>query len=127
MTGITINDETMQAIASRAILEGIGEEQKLSLVEQAIQYLITTPATDRYSTVKPPTPLQEAFNAGVQRASRAVVDELLKEEEISAAIEAGIRKALVDDLAGNDGWLRDTIVEAISSKVGDVFRKERGW
>lgn len=125
MSGLTINDETMQAVVSKAILEGISEEQKLSLVEQAVQYLITPPASTAYGA-KAPTPLQQAFNEGVQRVSRTVVDELVKDDEISAAIDAGIRKALVTEMT-DDAWLRDTIVNAVSSKVADVFRSERGW
>ena len=128
MTGMTINDETMQAIVSKAILEGISEEQKLSLVEQAVKFLITAPPSTSYGSRTEPTPLQEAFNTAVRRASYAVVEELVKDEEISTAIDAGIRKALVNEMSQQtDDWLRDTIVTAVSDKVADVFRKERGW
>lgn len=123
MTNINLDGEAMQAVVSKAILEGISQDQKLSLVEQAINYLVTAPPAPAYGRTQP-TPLQSAFNRAVEAVSTKVVMEIIQAEELDAAIREGCEKAIRTNLAENPGWLYGTISESIMTVVRD--RLENG-
>lgn len=66
MSGITINAEAMQSVVSKAVLDGLTEEHRNLVLEEAAKFLIT-PIKDTYGRAGL-TPLQQAFNAALDQA-----------------------------------------------------------
>jgi hypothetical protein len=101
MTEIKIESDAMQAIVSKAILEGIDGDQRQAILEQAVAALITPRGERGYGRPEPTTPLQDAFDAAV----RGVVNEVARE-------------VVVDDPA-----LRDKVRELITSAMADAVKE----
>lgn len=119
MTDIKINHDVMQTIVHKAILEGIGTEQRDLLMQQALQYLITEPR-NTYGSPSP-SPLQTAFNNAVTKAARLIVEELVSESDLQDRIREWAGKALTEYVS-KDYELPDAIGFAMGEAIGKALR-----
>lgn len=117
----SINSDSMQAIVSKAILEGIDAQQKDLLIEQAVKSLLVAPKSPGYG-VQTKTPLQDAFDDAVRRTARTVVDEVIETEGLADRIRALVREQVTAALA-SDSTLAGGVGDAIGAAVRDVLRQ----
>lgn len=122
MSNIKIDDDIMQTVVAKAILEGIGPEQQNLLIEQAIRYLNTAPDSRGYGGPKPVSPLQDAFDSAVRIAAGDVVRELVRTEEYGEQIRAKIAE-VVSAFLEDEYQMTDAIGEAVGTVISEKLRR----
>lgn len=127
---IKLDAEAVAGIASAAIFDSMSEEARDSVIQQAIQYLLT-PDQDRASRMRPATtPLQDAFNDAIRQVAYKVVKEKIENDpEIQEAILTLLGPLLTAALTGEASEygtsLSDKLGIALGSWLNDMAR-ERG-
>lgn len=116
MTDIKIDTAAMNQIVSKAILEGIDDNQKQAILEQAVQALIT-PKKDNYGR-NTDTPLQRAFDSAVGSVVYQVAREFVEEnQELRAKVREMVAQAMATALESPgtklQGAVRDAVAECI--------------
>lgn len=125
---INFDNETMATIVTKAILEGISDEARDSIIQQAVRSILVAVEVNSYTREKK-TPLQTAFENAVHTNVNNVVRELV---ENSAEIREKIDTSLGKLLSEYADTLRDEY-DGIKSKVNEVLieylaeRKSRGY
>jgi hypothetical protein len=78
MTGMTLimDEAAVSQIITKAILEGLGTEQRDQILAQAVAFL-TTPTKDNYGRAGK-TPLQNAFDMALSGCATKVAREVLE-------------------------------------------------
>lgn len=128
MTGpFTIDSASMSTIVAKAIMEGIAQDQRDILMEQAIAKLIApSKRNDGYRTTEGPSPLQEAFDNAVEQACHRVVAELVTERpEFNDRIRAAVTEAMGKLIDGTDYDLSSRVGSAVGSAVTEWASSQR--
>lgn len=115
MTDIKIESDAMQAIVSKAILEGIDDNQRDAIMEQAVAALITPRGERRYG-VEPTTPLQDAFERAVQQTVGQIAHEMVSENQ---ALLAKVCELVTDAMAEAVKEPHTKLREAVNRAVAD--------
>lgn len=113
-TEFKLDSDVMRSVVAKAIMEGITQDNRDVLIETAIESLMKPYSTTTYGNEKS-TPLQDAFNKAVKKASEEVVGLLITDEfkeRIKARAEASMA-ALLD----SDTYLGQKVGDAIGSAV----------
>ncbi len=76
-----LDEELMAKVASAAILEQISDEDRNGLVAKAVEHLMT-PASSRLYPGLRLTPVQEAFDLGVETAARQIIYRYIQENPV---------------------------------------------
>lgn len=95
MNEIKIESDAMQAIVSKAILEGIDADQRQAILEQAVNALIKPRTTGGYNA-KATTPLQDAFDLAVEQTVGQIAREMVSENQ---ALLTKVRELVTDAMA----------------------------
>lgn len=94
-TSITLDEEVVHKAVAKALVDNLGEDGQRTLVEAALQYLITPQKATTYSREEPSV-LQNAFNRAVGSAAQKLVDEIVAEnEEFKAKIRVQVGEAFI--------------------------------
>lgn len=123
MNEIKIESDAMQAIVSKAILEGIDAGQRQAILEQAVGALIKPQGGDRYGHDKS-TPLQDAFDAAVRGVVHEVAREVVTDNpELRAKVRALVEEAMAAALdKGSD--LRERVASAVAGAVLNSWERD---
>lgn len=114
---VQINPDAMAALVSKAILEGIDNEQRNLLLEQAVTALVTPVKNERWSTDPGKTPLQEAFARAAQVVVNKVAMELVEaNEEFAARVRDLIGEAIAV-AAESDYGLKEKVGRAVADAL----------
>jgi uncharacterized protein (UPF0335 family) len=120
---IQFNEEQMRAVVTKAIVEGLGEEQKTLVIQQAIESLMK-PAKSSGYPVDNRSVLQVAFDNAVgfalDRVARAELEKPEYVEKMRKLFQDVAAKVLDDD---NEG--RQLLRDAITSALTEGIRKTR--
>jgi hypothetical protein len=113
MTGIDLkfDQDTMSAIVTKAILDGLGQDQRDLLIQQAVTALVTPARGGMYSST-PKTPIQEAFESAATQVCHRVAAEILTQD---AAFLERVRELTREAIS--------TAMAADSSAAEDLRRK----
>lgn len=112
MANIQINDESIRAAVSAAILQQLNtDNNRDAILQQAVTYLITPPA-DTYGRTKP-TPLQVAMNEAVARVVHRVANELIEQDEALGANIRDIATSALSKLTDADWDTRRVVIDGI--------------
>lgn len=117
MNGINIESEALQAIVSKAILEGIDADQKQAILEQAVSALIKPQGERRYG-VEPTTPLQDAFDLAVRSVVNSVAREVVEEnQELRAKVREMVSQAMASALENPGTKLQGAVRDAVAENI----------
>jgi hypothetical protein len=91
-----IDDATLNALATKAILESLTPEMKTELLARAVSHLFEIPEPERnhYGARDTRTRFQRSFDDALEYAQRHVVGQLLQSPEYSEKIRALIDAAV---------------------------------
>jgi hypothetical protein len=110
VSGVSIDPDTMRTVVAKAILDGLSQEQRDLVIEQAVKALITpTKPAGSFGSATGPSPLQQAFDMAVHRACNKVADEILAN---TPEFQERLR-----------GLFSDTVKSAMQSADWDLQRK----
>lgn len=130
--GITFPPEMMQQIVSKALIEGMGQEVRDSLIEQAVQALLVPTKINTYDArATGPTPIQTAFDNAARSAVNQVAREVLEEDEtfkarVKELMLDAVAQALSDPASSGYSTLREEIVAAVAGVIGRAdVKKDR--
>jgi predicted NAD-dependent protein-ADP-ribosyltransferase YbiA (DUF1768 family) len=122
MTEIKIESDAMQAIVSKAILEGIDENQRKAIMEQAVAALIAPRGGDTYGRNKT-TPLQDAFDAAVRNVVHEVARDAITD---NAELREKVRALVVEAMAGaldKGSKLRERVADAVANSIVESWER----
>lgn len=120
----TINADAMKSIVAKAIMEGITQDQRDVLIEQAITHLIK-PGPTSYGRTEP-SPLQHAFNEAIERACNRVVDEIITERpEFNAKVRDAVTAAMTALVDGGNYDLSQKVGNAVGNAVAAWAQGQR--
>ena len=121
MNDIKIDTGAMNQIVSKAILEGIDDNQKQTILDQAVQALIA-PRKDRYGQSTGLTPIQEAFDLAVNQTIGQVARELVSEnEELLTRVRGLVADAMAAALKEPYTKLRENVNRAVAESIVDSY------
>lgn len=103
MTELKIPVEELSTVLNKAILDSLSAETKERLIEGALQYMLTAPATGRYGE-KEPSPLQRAFNQALNNVAYQVAEQLIE-----------------------TGGTKEKLVDAFATVVADIPEVDSDW
>ena len=93
---LDIDQEALREVVKSAIFEQLGAEGRERLVAAALENLLTPPPADRYTSHRPPSPLEAAFNAAAASVARQIVmDEVAQDPTFVAKVREKIGEAIV--------------------------------
>lgn len=110
-----LSEETMAPILTKAILEGIGAEERDAVIAQAVAYLIK-PQPNLYRGSEPRTPLQDAFDNAMRIFINTVVREFIETNpEVKAQVTEHLTTLLgqIGDQLHSNYELRDVVTNAV--------------
>lgn len=85
---VNVDPAAMQALVTKALFEGMTQEQKDSLITQALTALMTSSVRKNHWDPQPLSPLQEAFNNAASVIARQVaIRRLETDEQFKASVE----------------------------------------
>jgi hypothetical protein len=117
---LTIDSTAMQAIVSKAILEGIDQNQRDALLEQAVRYLLVAPPKQGYGAPEPKTPLQSAFDQAVGVAVNGVAREMVEgNQRLQQRIRELMSEAIESILMEGDTSLADSVRQSLGEAVSN--------
>lgn len=120
---LALNEEQMRAIVTKAILEGLGDEQKALIIQQAVEHMMGQPEENRgypYNQDKR-NRLQRAFDGAVEQALTVVAREEMAKPENRDRLRAIIGPLLEKVLTEEADW--GPIHRAIGSAISEAFQK----
>jgi hypothetical protein len=120
MAGITFNPDEMQSLVVKAIMDGISEDQKTSIIGQAVAALMKE--SDQSGYGRKESVLQHAFAGEVRNAAFRAAEEYIREhDEIYGRIKAGIWDLLDKMPEGTlqDYDVQDAVITALLMKLRD--------
>ena len=120
---IGFNDEQMRAIVTKAIVEGMGEEQKAIIIQKAIESLMGPSNTDPYAKDKR-SKLEVAFDNAANFALNQLAREGFQKPENIARMRALLLVVIDKIFAGEHA---QTVSDAIATAIGDGMVKVRGY
>lgn len=124
---IKLDADAMAALASKAIFEEMGQEQRDKVMLQAVQALLI-PESNRHSYHAGKTPMQVAFDNAIQQAAhKAVQERIANSPEISAKIDELLGPLVGGALEATAKNYDGGLAQAIGSAVGTWLEaKARG-
>lgn len=123
MAGINFSNEEMSALVSKAIIEGLGDDQRNLLIKQAIESLMTVDNRDSYGRDKR-NRLQIAFDEAVVNHARRVASEELAKDENVAKLHSLVAEAIERLFTGD---VRADVIEAMVKGMTELMRKAAGY
>lgn len=127
MTNIQIDTEAIQTIAQKAILEGLGQDQRDLIIQQAVEGLLARPKNQNsWRGDHDPSPLQIAFNNAVSSVAMQIAREVVAEDE---RVKERIRELMgevIAELLGDEGYseaaeiFAGALTSAIRERLGQV-------
>lgn len=118
MTEIKIESDAMQAIVSKAILEGIDADQKQAILEQAVAALIKPRGERGYGRPEPTTPLQDAFDAAVRGVVQEVARETITDNpELRDKVRELVTQAMADAIKEPYTKLWSAVRDAVAENI----------
>lgn len=122
-TTITLPLDEMRVLMGKAILDSLSAEAREKLLQEALNYLLVAPPTQRgYGEQK--SPIQYAFDEAVRQLATEIAQSIVAEQKpkIIEAVTAMLEK-LEGGLSGVDGWeLQSHLAGGI---IGYIQQKER--
>lgn len=118
MSGLSLNlgEDQMRAIVAEAIVSKLDDDARKSLIQQAVEKLLT-PEQTWQSHGRKQSPLEVAFESAVRSLTFDVAREYIASHpEIKEQIENVLGAALVK-LTQQDGRVRDTVAAAVASAL----------
>jgi predicted RNase H-like nuclease len=123
MSEIKIESDAMQAIVSKAILEGIDADQKQAILEQAVAALIKPRGERGYGKPEPTTPLQDAFDMAVRRVVNEVANEVIADNsDLRDKVREMVVQAMSDTLKDPGTKLQGAVREAVAENLVVDYR-----
>ena len=119
---ISMNEEQMTALVSKAIFDGLTQEAKDEMLQKALRHLMTK--DDRsYGHGPKRTPLEESFQSAAYAVTREIATQKLQTDE---AFRSNI-EALFAELGRKlfEGPLREKLVERMADSVVENLRADR--
>lgn len=120
MTELKIPVEELSTVLNKAILDSLSADTRERLIEGALQYMLTAPATGRYGE-KSPSPLQVAFNDALRTIACEVATQVLE--------ASGAREKLAEHFAAltvsipdldSDWKLQRHILDAVLKRAKEI-------
>lgn len=121
MSALQINDDALKAIVTKAILDTISAEQRDILLKSALEHLMA-PGDPSSFGKRAPSPLERAFQSGVERYAYRLIEERLENDP---AWKAAIDGLLTEAWAKFVGEKRTEMAEKLSSALGRALLGER--
>lgn len=112
---ITITDDQVRTIASKAILEGLSSEERDGLVQKALYDLLNVKEehSNYYGTRV--TPIQRMFAMEMNAVARGIITAFLAKPEnlvpITAAVTTAVGKAISDE----------TLIDRLADSIGKAL------
>lgn len=119
---IKLSDAALHTIVSKAILEGMGQEQRDLLVQNAIESLFKEANPSNYSDKR--THLEVAYQRAINYTAEKIALEVLERPEFRARVEAVVVEAVNRQFEG-DG--RESLVQRMADGIGRAFDKLNGY
>ena len=125
MSSIHIEGDAMRAIVAKAVLEGISQDQRDLLVEQAIQYIITAPPKpSTYGAVQQPSPLQAAFQNAIQLSLSETARRVVDSEPVRQRVDQLMADALADVMKTDNSSLPDAVRAALGQAISTYSSRD---
>lgn len=113
----------MASMLSAAILEKMTSDERTATLALAFEYLMTPRPRDAYSTTKPKTPVQEAFERAADNMVSRVAFQIIEDDpDIKARLEKIVRDTIEANLAENSDFQR-----ALAQAVAKVMTSGNGY
>lgn len=126
---IKMDADSLAAIASAAIFDSMAQDQRDSVIKQAIQHLLT-PEENRGRYGPGTTPLQKAFDQSIETAAYRVVQEkIANDPQVTKYIEELLSPMVISAISAEaefyDSSLADAVGKAVGTWLGEQARKRR--
>ncbi len=119
---LTLNEEQMRAVVTKAILEGLGDEQKTLILQQAVEHLMGAPEKSGYSYKQDNrNRLQIAFDNAAERALEQIAREEMAKPENVEKLRALVGPCLEQALTNSTSYA--AIKRAVGSAIAAAFDK----
>lgn len=119
---ISMNEEQMTALVSKAIFDGLTQQAKDEMLQKALRHLMTKEEKS-YGYGPKRTPLEEAFQQSAYAVARQIAEERLAADD---TFRSGIEALFVDlGKALFEGPLRAKLVETMADSVVSNLRADR--
>lgn len=121
---VTVDTAAMQDIVTKAIFDGLTDDQRKGIMVQAVTELLTKPREEHngYRTVRRPSPLQEAFNGAAYRVAIDIANKQLAEDPNFQAQIKGLLVGVAEKLFAAD--VRQKLVDTIADQITRAFNKD---
>ena len=120
---VNFDQDALHDLISKWVLEQMSTEQREKVLQQAITYLMTPPESSTYNR-NPPSPLQDAFNASLNRVMHDVARGMVEDDPaIREAIQNLLGEALEEFLHGDEGDRKREFIKKMGEAFSYVFHK----
>ncbi len=120
---IAIDPKALQTIVSDAIFKSLDEKKRDTLIQAALQHLMTpAKAAGGWGSREGSTPLEQAFQVACAQAAQKIVTEELQKPEQREKIAAIIHKAFDKAFLSEDGKIVDELAKSLVNAV--TFRRD---
>jgi hypothetical protein len=124
---IKLDGTAVAELASAAIFQSLSEQQRESVLKQAVEALLT-PDKNHHSTAYGKTALQQAFEQAIRQAAyNAVHEKIAQDPEVRAKIDELLGPLLLAAVDAESSEYRDSLADAIGNAIGGwLAAKARG-
>jgi hypothetical protein len=121
---LTVNDEAMQAVVAKAIVDTLTPEKREALIIEAVKSIITPPReSGGFGREAKPSVLQAAFNsAAADIARREIATRLETDTDFKGRLDALFAETVAKILTGEN---REKLIDAMVAGFEAALRRER--
>lgn len=116
---IQFSNEMLQQLISKAILEGIPEEQRNGIIQSAVASLLKVPEQPNYGKRDNRTVLQRAFDDAIRSVAVRVATEEMSKPENIALVSSVVSEAVTTLLSGYE---REKLVKNLAEALASGFQ-----
>lgn len=124
MAQVNLNDEQLNTIVAKAVLDAITPEKREELIGNAVKHLLAGNPDGASSYGDQRSRLQRAFDAAVGEVAMKVAREHVETSEIQAQCKALIAEA-VDRVMGAGDDAREKLVSDMAYKIRTALTGDR--
>ncbi len=115
---IKIDEKLVRDVVSSAIMNSLSQDQRNTLITNAVAFLIAPPAQTGYGGSRQPSPLESAFNDAMRHQASKVASEMLENNsEVKEKLHGLIAEAMQKLFTDNRDATIDKIVRAVAEGI----------
>lgn len=119
---IRIDEKLVREVVAGAIMNSLSQEQRNTLITNAVAYLLGPGEERGYGRGRSPSPIEQAFNNAIDFEARKVAAEVLTD---NADVQTKLRELITEAVESLMTKNREDTVNRIARAIGDGLGTDR--